>query len=212
MPIGGVRAGYLSGVKDAIPDSEIDFFNDGNISEYGGSTSSFTVDQTSPVFEGSHSLKFDSTGISISSTSGLPNYPDQGDTFEYRLNVASQTTDNGTNYKLLWATQSENTFPDSYRVEFANKFQDFVIQKRDGGSNINLVSDTGLNIPTGEWLRIEIVWETDNSIQATLEEADGTQVSQLSTSDSTFTSAGGVGYSTFDDDDIDVAIDTVGII
>jgi len=63
MPIGGVRAGYLSGVKDAIPDSAIEYCEDGDLTptdsdwaDWAGSTGQLT-NQTSTALEGERSLE-----------------------------------------------------------------------------------------------------------------------------------------------------------
>jgi len=68
MPIGGVRAGYLSGVKDAIPDSAVMFNNpvysfqpesDNNYSERMADLSDTTIASGTPVYQ----TDFNSTGL-----------------------------------------------------------------------------------------------------------------------------------------------------
>ena len=61
-----------------IPDSAIDYFEDGNLNNYQGDLDAFSI--TSNSLSGEHSLLMDSDPfVEISSLSGLDNYPVKGD-------------------------------------------------------------------------------------------------------------------------------------
>jgi hypothetical protein len=65
MPLGANRAGIVSQVGDAIPDSEAFEHND-LTGTYGGDTGSFAI-QTGTVFEGSYALESTASGTIVRS-------------------------------------------------------------------------------------------------------------------------------------------------
>ena len=74
------RAVLSSGI--AIPDSAIDYFEDGNLNNYEGDLDAFSITLNS--LSGEYSLLMNSDpGVDILSLSGLDNYPVKGDIVRY---------------------------------------------------------------------------------------------------------------------------------
>jgi hypothetical protein len=193
-----------SGVVQTVsttPNLTIDNFEDGPNGPYGGSqditdfysgdTSIFSR-QTGTVIDGSQTLQATGTtsNSAISSTSGLPNYPSQGDTWEFKI----QLTDTSAGaHSMLFATQSENGWSNltgyaSWVGAAGNSLQ---IRELTGGDATPLVS-TNFNFADNTTYRLETTWGTDNSIEVELFESGVSQTS-ISTTDSTYTS-GGTGW------------------
>ncbi len=165
----------------------VDDFEDGDISEYSSSTGSYST-TTSTVKNGSYALSWDgSNGAGIYSTTGLDNYPAQGDV--YKGHVYQNSGDDPKVYFGL--SDFDNTYFVNVRMDDGR----FVIQKRDGGNQSSIASDTSISGITGEWLEYEIDWQTDGTISATLYRADGSQMTNISGTDTTF-SGGGIGWLT----------------
>lgn len=169
----------------------IDNFEDNDIDEYLGDTGTASV-QTTTVQEGTYALDTASAGTFIYSIAGdgdpdLPNYPAQGDLFEARQYLGS--SDVG---QFAWGLQDASNYYYADTDPGAGTFQ---LRMVDGGTDSLLVEATGLTIPTGEWLRIEIEWMTDGTMIGKLFDASGTEItsSGIETTDDTWTS-GGVGF------------------
>jgi len=171
----------------------VDNFEDNGISEYGGDTGKFQT-QTGTVFSGAYALRGDAdsgTGpgfAGIASTSGLDNYPAQGDVFECRFRMEGDAYDN----LIHFGSQTAAFVPDGYEARMDFNDYDLQLAKRDSGFTV-LTTDTSPTFNTGEWYRLEVTWETDGSITAIVEEDDGTQIASVSTTDTTY-SSGGVGF------------------
>ena len=169
----------------------IDDFEDGDISEYSGETGSYTVNTNSPVYEGSYSLKKQSSGSynSIYSTSGLSNYPSAGDkiVFEWYRKGDDDTM-------FCWCTQdaSNSNCYQAYLHRNGNG-KELWLRRADSGSWTTLTS-TSVNWPTGDWIRIEIDHNTDGTIiiKAT-NLSTNSDIGQISATDTTYTS-GGIGW------------------
>lgn len=181
-----------NGVVKLAQKSTIDDFEDNDLAEYAGDTATWAT-QTSTVSSGSYAAKCTvSSGggdHSIASTSGLPYYPSPGDTFRAAVQIGDATT--GIPMVGYFA-QSETATPDGYKVLFDAANSNFKLRLTQGGSNSVLVSDTSVDytgFDTAFWA-VEVDVTSDNTHTVTLLDDTGTQVSQISTTDTTFTSGG----------------------
>lgn len=161
----------------------IDNFEDGDIAEYTGAKSPFSV-QSNTVFDGNNALKGVATTktSSIISTAGLDNYPAQGDTFEVYQRDGRKIGLGGA----LFGVQDINNF---YLVQFNSNAQDLRFFVKDGGSFTRLASQS-TTISADVWYRLEIDWGST----ITVSQFDGgTLEASVSVTDSTYTS-GGIGF------------------
>jgi hypothetical protein len=186
-------------IDSAIPDSVVDNFEEalyedkGNtLSDYYGGDLSGWSRQTGTVYEGSYALETpDSTNTFIA---------DDGGNFEVTegniFSVQCYTPDSNTDFRpIAWGVQSEVNYGSRscYEIKMDTGFPAFALFKTESGSSTILTQDVGTSIPTSEWLRIGVDWATDGTLTATLYDSSGSQVTQVSATDTTFTS-GGVGY------------------
>lgn len=164
-------------------------FEDGDLTEWGGETGGFFIDNTAPVKHGSLSLKSTTDNQSMATVTGLPRYPQQGDEWRWNVQMSTKADDSHiTNY----AAQAEVEAPNSYHYDVRD--DDVRLRLNDGNISV-LASATNVGYQAGEFLEEIVAWGTDDSHQLTMDAADGTQLAQLSASDATFTS-GGIGVST----------------
>jgi len=200
--IGSIRLGdgseiaeVRTGAGDVVFSSGptiVDDFEDNDLSEYtkgfggfiGGGVSSGVGIINSPVFEGSHALKV-SNSSGLFSTSGLANYPSQGDTFQVR-----QYIDAGTQQQSIIA----------FGVQDANNCYALAVNNTNSALRLfNLVSGSAtiefqksFTYPTEEWLKVQVEWSSSN-ITATVFDSSGTELISGSAQDNTYTS-GGIGF------------------
>jgi hypothetical protein len=155
---------------------------------YGGDLGVFSRQQ-SVVFSGDYALEFTNTTFprSISDTDYL-NHPSRGDSFQARIR---RTTVQNGNAGINWATQDESDNAGKYgaKLNFAGNSLD--INRYD--PQINKLVTTGQSYNSNEWYRLRVDWENNGDITATLFDDSGSQLNQISTNDTTYTS-GGVGY------------------
>jgi len=120
----------------------IDDFEDGDISEYGGDTGKFTVQQNT-VLSGQNTLKGSTDNgnfIGIASTSGLANYPSEGDVVRARIRSNSFTNDSSAIYvRVGMFSQSESALPNGYEFTVSSDGS-FYIGERDSGGPTRLAS------------------------------------------------------------------------
>jgi hypothetical protein len=147
--------------------------------------------QTSTVYEGSYAIEYlaGSDDNSITRTDKTVEQGDLIETYHYMPNLNNYQA----NYFYFGLAQNSSPFSNSYTLSFAGYNGEMTIWV-DGSS---LVSDTNVNYPIGEWMRATVDWATDGNITATLYDASDTQLSQISATDTTYTS-GGVGFRGFD--------------
>lgn len=175
----------LDGLDEIIDNAE-----DGDISEYGGRTSSLSASQ-SQTYDGSWAIESapSSSFDTMASTSGLTTYPSPGDSFQYHI----YPTDSQSNIQVYYAAQSETHDPNGYSVRLRGG--DDTIRLYEDGTVLDQVN---VSRPTGEWLTVTVNWGTSGSHDVTVEDASGQTVATLSASSSTYTS-GGIGMGSFDD-------------
>lgn len=116
----------------------VDSWDDGDISEYGGDTASFSV-QTATVVDGTHALEYNDDGaLQIVSETGLDAYPSQGDTFRCRSRIDVEA--DLSNMFIAWATGADVLQNSYYTEKEGSTADDYSLNKRDGGTATELAN------------------------------------------------------------------------
>ncbi|MFB6188647.1 MAG: hypothetical protein ABEI57_02075 [Halapricum sp.] len=152
--------------------SPIDTFNDGNINEYTGDTNQFAA-ATSPTYEGSWALEASPTGNAlkrITSTTGLPNYPNQGDTFAYDFNVTS--TGNKNDFRGVVGF-GETPGGNHYEVRLVQQSATTYVLEVDNGATVSTSSAFSLN--DNQWYETSVDWGA-STVDVTLSDTSGTTI------------------------------------
>lgn len=172
----------------------IDTFEDGNISEYSGDTSLFTVDGT---FSYERDYGLDATGNeSAKATDGIYRTGvtvSQGETLRY-LQYINTGAGAGDETCTLFGVQNPGSNNQNYAVCLELYGTDRVSISRDVDYNDTsgtVLASTTITYSTG-WYEIEIDWDTDDTIDVTVLQ-NGSVVATTSATDGTYTS-GGVGF------------------
>lgn len=180
----------------------IDDFEDGDLSEYfygfdESNGKAFKITTTS--YEGSNALRGSAganTQAAFFSTSGLPEYPEAGDTIVYRQR--EEIGDNNHN-SFFFGVQDN---PDSnggllegdyYVVTFDQENEQLALHRRSSSNGHSTLAKTDQTFSTGVWYKVEIDWGSGGTITVTLYDENGSLVNQITGNDSTFTS-GGIGF------------------
>lgn len=163
----------------------IDSFEDGDISEYTGDTSSFDVVSTDST-DGSQSLETTAgSTVEVLSTSGLNYYPEAGDTFQFDIKHTVQGT--GIT-RTMFAVQDTDNY---YSIDLNDNENSIELKKNSGGSISTIASDS-YTPSADEWHTFRVDWGSDGSFTVTLYDSTGSEVSSFSGTDTTYTS-GGIG-------------------
>lgn len=185
---------YLTGFHGSgftsSPLTVVDDFEDGDIAEYALETGSFSV-QTSTIYSGSNALEAsfeDNFGRHIVSTDFSVS---NGKT--YRWNVQLPTTD--VTGSAVFGVEDESSI-DGYQIEAQANESSFNLAEFEEGSRTLLSQDTDVTYSTGIWYEVEFDWGSSGGLTATLYDDGGSQVTQISATDSTF-SSGGIGWHMF---------------
>lgn len=168
----------------------IDGFEDNDLSEYSGDTGQYQT-QTGTVKDGTYALQGTSDGSAylIQSTSGLDNYPSEGDTFRWWYQT--DTGGAGSGYFRYGLQDSNN----HYRGGIDRANSELRLEIRDSG-NLTTLASNALSISSGTWYELELVWQTDGTMTLTAYDDTGSQLAQCSATDTSYTS-GGVGFNVF---------------
>lgn len=179
------------------PQGEIltDSFEDGNLSEYAVDSTwgdgSASVIQSVETLDGSNLARVVSNGkvFALGSTSGLPSYPSAGHILTFYAFFPNG--DDNALY-LYYGVQAEDG-PNStgYRVTIRNLDNSMRLDNRNSGGTI--ASSGTRNIPSSEWISVEITWEDDGSHSVKVSDSEGAELGSMSGSDGELTS-GGVGF------------------
>lgn len=173
-----------------------DDFEDGDISEYSGETSDFTVDGTF-AYAGNNGL--DATGNEDGRTQngGIFRFDQtvsQGETVRFQQYV--DTTDgSGDETCTLFGVQSPGTTNQNYAVcleQFGVDRMSIVRDAVDNDASGTILASSTVSYATG-WYTVEVDWATDGTISASLLEQSGTVVASTTATDNTYTS-GGYGF------------------
>jgi len=181
---------YSAGLGNAIPDSPIDYFEDGDLTEYSGATSGYTV-QSNTVYEGEYALE----AIGDGGSQHYVIYDDSvtiedGDAVRCYVNMTSGQF--GLGVELQSATSTNYT---GYLIVVRNG-GDFSILK-DGFSigNDNL-DTTSIGDISGSFHYIDV--DLSNGIAAELFDSNDNSVASVSSSDNEY-SSGFCGFDYYDD-------------
>ena len=167
-------------IGDDIPDSAIEFFEDGDLSAYGGDIEDFDVNQEDPVVEGDFSLKFTGEENAGIGSDEIPNIPVRGEAFE----LFGQVRD-GTNHAVevsILHDQGKGKVNNGngYLISATARDDDLVIQRIDNGSGAETeTASISGGMPTGETVRLEVRLHDNDDIEAILEDSDGTEIGSV---------------------------------
>ncbi|PSP34259.1 hypothetical protein BRC64_01255 [Halobacteriales archaeon QH_10_67_22] len=182
---GGGASDYLdvnvSGVG-AGSDTIIDNFEDADIDEYGGDVNQFST-TTNPAFDGSYALQSDSIGNAvkyINTTSApandLPEYPREGDTFNYNFYPNSFSTNHQYRALVGFGETSGGKIYEVSIDETGDNTGNFELTVSNGDGSET--SDSTFDLSTGTWYEVEVEWGTDDVV-VTLTETDGTELASV---------------------------------
>jgi Domain of unknown function (DUF2341) len=173
-----------------------DDFEDGDIAEYSGQTTLFGAN-TSFLFDGDYGLDNAGDEGSRANTGGmyrLDQVVSQGETFRF-MQYVDTSAGSGDETCVKFGVQNPGSANDNYAVCLEQFGTDRISLAKDvidnDSSGIILATST-VTYTTG-WYEVEVDWETDDDIIASLFEADGTLVTTISDTDSSYTS-GGIGF------------------
>lgn len=173
--------------------TEVDTFDDGDVSEYTGDTASATV-QSATAYSG-EALELNqptTSNVEIISTTGLNAYPAPGDTFEFRVLFPVGGGSDAIFYPTF-AYQDANNY---YRVTLEGNANDLRIGAVVAG-NATTLDSTNFNPQNyeGEWLRVEVEWAASGWITVKIEQDDGTVLAVVTGQDSNH-GEGGITFET----------------
>lgn len=197
-----VTNGVIKLSDDPIPPGTIDDFESylyedaGNTLSYyyAGDLNSFERQQ-SVVQSGSYALQ-PTSGSSILNDSGGNFNLSTGSTFEFYQRNTSGSSDGG----WIWFCQNEGTRSNRtcYEAKVRSNNNDMRIGLVENGST-TVIQDTGISVPTDEWMRGVVTHTTNGDITFDLYDSSGTLIDSVSGNDTTFTS-GGHGFECFNAD------------
>ena len=187
---GTVYFDHITKETSAPSNLVIDSFEDGGLSEYefdrGASGAAVTTDA---AYIGSQALEISGTNTELISMYGLDYYPSAGDLFSTWVRATGGAD-------LVNITYGVQNHLNRYYARVAFGGGRIKIYRYEDGSSTLLAKQTGLNLSEDTWYEVEIDWKEDGTHIFTLYDSSGTQVSQISATDSTW-SAGGVGYDAY---------------
>ena len=168
----------------------IDDFEDGELSEYSfdrGSSGASVVSGT--AYKGSQSLAISGTNTELISTAGLDYYPAAGDTFQYWV----RATNGAKRFNVTYGVQDHDN---RYYVQL-DTVEDYVrLWRYESASATLLAKDGTASINENTWYRVEVEWTTGGQHTITITDESGTQLTQISATDSTWVK-GGIGYDAY---------------
>jgi hypothetical protein len=168
----------------------IDNFEDGNLSEYGGSTSNFYLTR-SPTYRDSYALEFNtsSSGTNkIVSLSGLESYPKAGDSFSYWFRH------DDSDHQLTFWFGAQDGEENCYKIRTGNRFNNVEIVKRtNDGGNYNQLASSSISYNTKNWYKALVEWKTNGKIICTIYNSNGDIETSASATDTTY-KTGGIGW------------------
>lgn len=139
------------------------------LADYTGDTASASLN-TSTTFNQDTSLELPSDGNSytISSTSGLPSYPQEGDSFEVAMFHTAGYNETSNNVRTLMMFGGSDT-SNTYQLVYSWKFGVIEVRRVESGS---VVEDTqaDFKVDGNEWLEFAVDW--GDPIVATVTDGD----------------------------------------
>jgi len=169
----------------------IDSFGDQDLTEYTGDKASFGFNTTDTA-DGTAALENKTGGFaSISSTTGLKNYPSAGDTIRGNLRWAS----GAQQLEVFYGVQNEVAFPDNmYRLRLDGGDNTFTLRVRSNGSGTRIAGvNYNLSSFSNAYQELEIIWGSSGNHTLSITDSNGTEQVSMSATDTTYTS-GGIGF------------------
>ncbi|WP_254274624.1 hypothetical protein [Haloarcula marina] len=176
LGVGATGTSIAPQVSLASP-TVLDDFEDGDLSEYSGDTGSFSI-TSNPVHTGSSALD-SSVDRSLAVITHDSASISAGSEFSFHQYVRTQT-DAG----IQLFTNAIGT--DGYQFVVQEDQNVVKIRRFDGGSKTKL-AESSATIPTGEWVTNTITTDTSGNLTWVLEDSSGSQLAQVSATDSTYT-------------------------
>lgn len=160
----------------------VDSFEDGDISEYSGDKSSFSV-VNGKSFRGENSLFTNSNNQDITSDSGLNSYPSRGDLVTWRL--WHQNEDTGTAVRFGPSPAGSN----HYFCGIRGNPQEIQLRSHKNGSILSNSFST-VSYPTQEWIEARFNWDTigDGTLVLELYDSGGSFIDSVSINDTNYDS------------------------
>jgi len=158
----------------------VEDFEDGDLAEWSGDTGVWSVNQTAPVPNGQFRLeKTTASKGSISSSSGLNDYPERGDIFAFQVIPGASSAQHGVGF---FGTSTSNTYELFINVNSSR----FELRNRSGFATLARAS---LSWTVGQEYTIEVDTSTGDDIVCTAtDESDGTTTT-ISATDNTYNSS-----------------------
>lgn len=181
----------------------IDDFEDFDLSEYQfdrGQSSASVV--SSPTYSGSHALAISGTNTEMISMEGLEFYPSAGDIFRTWV----RGTNGADRINITYGVQNHTN---RYFARVNPEQGHVALYRYEDGSG-TLLADKSVQLSQDTWYEVEIDWQTDGTHIFTLSDSSGSQISQISATDSTW-EAGGIGFDAYLGDGGTVYIDKATI-
>jgi len=185
-------------VDEATNTGYIDSFEDEEIVEYTTDYCVGTVSvQSDVVLQGDWALKMqnecNNDPLTITSTSGLERYPTRGDTFVYYM----QLTNDGDIGYLDFMYDGSNG--DYYSIRLNSASDEFILQKNNSGTKADTAS-VDLSNHFGTWMEVEVSTSPIGDIVATLSDASGNELGEVTIIDTEY-SSGGIRWRAFNAND-----------
>ena len=188
-------------VVDSFEDQDMtewqDYEQNGGITGYDiVKPSGFTAQEGEYVLQ----LADDTTYPRIASTTGLANYPEQGEEWWYwtyiDTPVGSSTSSSGSGDSGIYFGLQD--IDNTYFIQL-RPYDDFLnLSVKDAGVTTELAQATDIGLARGNWYQVHFTWDdgsfggTAGDITVTVEDETGTQVASITANDTTYTQ-GGVG-------------------
>jgi len=149
-------------------------FEDGNLNEYQGNVSDFTV-QSGLVFEGSNALEYTGGGFTqIHRTDAMA----PGDTANLYCHGFGTT---------LFLFGYDGT--DGYRTGLDSGQNKIFLRRIDNNSTTVLTKDSSVSIPSNSWFEAEVVYDPPN-LSVEVRDLSGNTLGSLSATDGTHSNTG----------------------
>ncbi|MFB6183148.1 MAG: PA14 domain-containing protein [Haloarculaceae archaeon] len=153
----------------------IDDFEDGNVAEYSSDTNQYSVTST-VAYHGQYALQSKEIGNAqkyLNSTSGLPAYPQEGDTFAY--DVRPQQNNRHT-FKAGLAFGETNSGND-YKTVIRESGSQYVLRVSNG---LTTRTSAAFSLPLDTWYEVEIAWGTSQVDVTLTDPATGAEIATVS--------------------------------
>ena len=179
------------GNRSTGPANPVDTFEDDNLTEYTDTSANYTI-QTGTVKEGQRALQVDPDNTPMYSSSGLDNYPAQGDSFSLWVRTANITDE------WLYVFFAGSTGIDDHYRLFCRWPDDTFRIRTD--ANVDVCQTGNLGLSTDTWYKVIVQWDDGSTFGGSagdfdlfVENASGTQIGSASGNDTSYT-GGNIGY------------------